>query len=504
MNELIENFFKIFFLPKVSKVLSEIVNFGAICTALTFFGKFSYNLFLRRRNNLNLRPYYTNSVLQSAKQKYIRTKCQNIDPSNEIEFDKNFAFAVREDLLNFFLKNVFKIKDPEQKYYLILGDAGMGKTTFLLNLFRIYNKSIRNLVFKNEKLKLLPLGENFDELQKIIFEITEPEKTILLLDALDESNLFFHEETNNYSVFFDKLINSVSKFKQVIITCRTNFFINENNEPFELKIKKYNTKGNDFHIIKKVYLSPFNNNDVKKYLNNTFPIWEVKNKENANRIILSTKDIFFRPMLLSYIGDLVKLNKNNFLKFEVYETLIEAWINRESNKYPEAERFEFKNNLYYFTYELAIHIYNNYKENGYFISFEDSQKIAEKNSINLNELEIRSRTLLNRNSNGDYKFSHKTILECILAYFSFLSRKNIDLDEYKIFYDLENFDFAKQLVEELHLNYKHTFKLPNIYEIDTIANEHISKVIKEKYKDSKPTIIWQKGFIYKIHLNDIS
>lgn len=130
MNELIENFFNIFFLPKVSKVLSEIVNFGAICTALTFFGKFSYNLFLRRRNNLNLRPYYTNSVLQSAKQKYIRTKCQNIDPSNEIEFDKNFAFAVREDLLNFFLKNVFKIKDPEQKYYLILGDAGMGKQHF--------------------------------------------------------------------------------------------------------------------------------------------------------------------------------------------------------------------------------------------------------------------------------------------------------------------------------------------------------------------------------------
>lgn len=62
-------------------------------------------------------------------------------------------------------------------------------------------------------------------------------------------------------------------------------------------------------------------------------------------------------MLLSYIEDLVRLNKNNFIKFEVYETLIEAWINRESQKYPESERFIFKNNLYLFTYELAIHIY---------------------------------------------------------------------------------------------------------------------------------------------------
>ena len=498
MNELIENFFNLFFIPKVSKILSEVLNYGVILGGITYVSKFFLNLYLRRENNLNLTPYYTNSTLKGAKKKYIRTKCQNIDPSNEIEFDNNFAFAVREDLLNFFIKNVFRIKQPEQKYYLILGDAGMGKTTFLLNLFRIYNRNLRNFLFSNEKIKLLPLGENFDQLQKVISEIKEPEKTILLLDALDESNLFFHEQTNNYGIFFDKLISLVSSFKQVVITCRTNFFINEKEEPYELKIKKYNTQGNGFHIIKKVYISPFNKVDVKKYLNNSFPFWEIESKKKAKKIILSTKDIFFRPMLLSYIGDLVKLNKSNFIKFEVYETLIEAWINRESQKYPESEKLIFKENLYYFTYELAIHIYNNYKENGYFISFEDSQKIASKNNINLNELEIRSRTLLNRNSNGDYKFSHKTILECLLAYFSFLTRKNIDNNEYKIFYNLENFDFAKNLVEELHLNHKQFFKLPNIYDIDEFASEHASKAIKEKYKNSNPKIVWENGMTYKI------
>ncbi|AZA84334.1 hypothetical protein C1637_05700 [Chryseobacterium lactis] len=504
MNELIETFFNRYFEPQISKILSGFINFGAIGTAITIITKYLYSLFLKRKNNLNLKPYYTNSVLKSAKKKYIRSKCQNIDPSNEIEYNSNFAFVVREDLLNFFLKNVFRIKDIEQKFYLILGDAGMGKTTFLLNLFRLYNKNIRNIAFSDTKIKLLPLGENFDELKKIISEISDPEKTILLLDALDESNLFFHEQTNNYALFFDKLINLVSHFKQVIITCRTNFFINEKDEPFELKIKKYNTEGNGFHIIKKVYLSPFNQTDVNKYLHNTFPFWEIEKKEKAKKIILSTKDIFFRPMLLSYIEDLVKLNRSDFLKFEVYETLIEAWIDRESKKYFDSERYIFKNNLYFFTYELAISIYNNYKENGYFISFEESQAIAVRNNINLNELEIRSRTLLNRNSNGDYKFSHKTILECILSYFSFLSRKHIvGLDEFEIFYDLENFDFAKNLVEELHLNYKRTFKLPNIYESDMIANEHISKVIKEKYKNKNPTIVWQNGSKYRVHLQDI-
>ena len=380
----------------------------------------------------------------------------------------------------------------------------MGKTTFLLNLFRLYNRNVRNLIFSNERIKLLPLGENFEELQKVISQIKEREKTILLLDALDESNLFFQEETKNYAVFFDKFISLVSNFKQVVITCRTNFFINEKEEPYELKIKKYNTIGNGFHIIKKVYISPFNKSDVQKYLNNTFHLWEIEKKKKAKKIILSTKDIFFRPMLLSYIQDLVKLNKNVFLKFEVYENLIEAWINRESLKYPESERIVFKDNLYHFTYELAIHIYNNYKENGYFISFENCQEVALNNNVNLNELEIRSRTLLNRNSNGDYKFSHKTILECLLAYFSFLTRKNIGTEQYQIFYDLKNFDFAQKLVEELHLNNKRFFKLPNNYEIDEFASEHASKVIKEKYRDCNPTIVWENGTIYTLHFQDIT
>lgn len=353
-------------------------------------------------------------------------------------------------------------------------------------------------------MKLLPLGENFDALCEVIEKISQPENTILLLDALDESNLFFHEQTKSYSKYFDKLINEVSHFKQIIITCRTNFFINEKEEPFELKVKKYDTKGNSFHIIKKVYLSPFNKTDVRKYINNAFRFWEIDNKEKAKRLVDSTKDIFFRPMLLSYINDLVKLNKNNFLKFEVYETLIIAWINRESNKYIESERFKFKEDLWHFTYKLAFHIYENYKEKGYFISFNDAQTIATMNNINLNDLEIRSRTLLNRNSKGDYKFSHKTILECILAYFSYISRRNIGSDQYEIFYSLDNFDFAKSLVEELHLNHKTTFKLPNFYENDIVASELASRAIRENYKGIAPTVIWENGNTYTIHLHDLS
>lgn len=68
---------------------------------------------------------------------------------------------------------------------------------------------------------------------------------------------------------------------------------------------------------------------------------------------------------------------------------------------------------------------------------------------------------------------------------------------------MENFDFAQNLVEELHINYKQFFILPNFYEIDDFANEHASKVIKEKYRNNSPTIFWNDGMTYEIYFKDI-
>ena len=45
--------------------------------------------------------------------------------------------------------------------------------------------------------------------------------------------------------------------------------------------------------------------------------------------------------------------------------------------------------------------------NGLFIPLDDAIRISDLFKINLNEIEIKSRSLLNRNSLGNYKFSHK-------------------------------------------------------------------------------------------------
>lgn len=449
----------------------------------------------KSRNNKDLYPFYNNKILKDVRRRYIRTKCQNVDPSNELNLKSSYAFAVREDLLDFFLKKIFKIKNIENKFYLILADAGMGKSTFMFNLFYRFN-SIFNIAFSKTKIKLLPLGEKYETIIETINGIEDKKNKVLLLDALDESPIFITNEEINKR--FDELIELVKDFKTVIITCRTHFFTKEKDEPFELKIKKYNTTGNGFYTIKKIYISPFDDDDVEKYVRKTFSIFEQDKIDTAFKIVKNAHDLFIRPMLLSYIKDLVIEKKQFYYNFDIYETLINSWVEREANKYPIDEKEIFKFKLYCFSYEIASHIYNNYETDGLFVKLDKAIELAKIADINLSDLEIKSRTLLNRNSEGSYKFSHKSIYEFFIAYFSYISRDYSKNHEYTIRYNLTNLDQARKFVEELQISYKIKFLLPNYFgETENKGNKIASEVFKEKFK-SKAKIIWLTDNKYKV------
>ncbi len=479
----------------IMKSIWELLSIGTITTIITIIYKFISNLIKKSCNNTDLYPFYNNRILKDVRKTYIRTKCQNLDPSVDINYKSSFAFAVKEDLLDFFLTKIFKIKNIENKFYLILADSGMGKSTFMFNLFYKFN-SLRNILFSKTKIKLLPLGEKYQTIIETINSIDDKKNTILLLDALDEAPMFITNEEINTK--FNELIELVKDFKIVIITCRTHFFSKEKDEPFELKIKRFNTNGNGFHLIKKLYISPFDDTDIKKYINKTFNFFEQKKKEKANKIISNANDLFIRPMLLSYIKDLVIEKRDLHSNFDIYESLINTWVEREANKYPINEKEIFKFKLYKFSYEIATYIYNNYTETGLFVKLDIATELAKSNDIELSSLEIKSRTLLNRNSEGSYKFSHKSIYEFFIAYLSFISRDFNKNHIYTLKYNLGNIDQAKKFLEELQLNYKTDFLLPNYSdEIETKGIEIASKVFKEKYKN-KPNIVWLSENEYRV------
>lgn len=450
------------------------------------------------RDNKSLFPYYSDGASKKARKNFIRTKCQNIDPSDEINLKSSFAFAAKEDLLKFFLKKVFRGKLSTNQFYLILGDSGMGKTTFMLNLFSRYNSIIRSF-FSSDKIVLLPLGLDKETLKSEIQKIKDPTKTIILLDGFDEAPYIRHEDIASE---FDNLIDIVKNFRTVLITCRTHYFSSEKEEPNGLKVKKFNTEGNGFHSVKKMYVSPFEDKDVAKYINKTFGLFSFKQKKIARRIIKKTDDLLFRPMLLSYIHELVKEKKQEYKnRIDIYEVLVLAWLNREAIKYPEDQKYIFESNLAFFTYEICKYIYSNYSVNGLYVPLEEIDRLSKEFQIDLNKIELKSRSLLNRNSRGYYKFSHKSIFEFILAYLAYESR-HLNGENVRIYYNLIEFDQAIDYFEEMVYSSRVDFKLPEVYaRYDGANKEHIKKVLIEKSKsgkNSKKKIKWIDNTTYEL------
>ena len=101
----------------------------------------------------------------------------------------------------------------------------------------------------------------------------------------------------------------------------------------------------------------------------------------------------------------------------LYAELIQKWIEREARRVPSDRREQYKQELLRFSREIALDIYRQRAErNGaLLISGTEIKPFAEKHQIKLEEMELKSRSLLNRNARGEYKFSHKSVLEYFLA-----------------------------------------------------------------------------------------
>ena len=364
--------------------------------------------------------YYDGYEIANATKYYIETNFQNIDPANQHDFLINQSFVAKEKLIPFFIKRGLK-SNSENKYFFVLADSGMGKTTFMINLYFRYFRLIR---WPKYHIKLLPLGKR--DIEHDIIRIEEPKKTILLLDAFDEDQ----KAIVDYKKRLSDLLEITSDFKSIIISSRTQFFSSALQEPAETGIMKYGVE-KGIHKFFKIYISPFTEKDIKRYLRKKYFSIQFKKKRAAKKIILRCPNLMIRPMLLAYIDDLVTHEKGFSYTFQIYDVLIQKWIEREASRVEFSKRVQYNEQLYNFSKAIAVDIYEKRKiRTELFINGEDIKPFAEKNNINLSDLDLKTKSLLNRNSEGQYKFSHKSILEY------FLSLELYANAEFK-----ENFDF---------------------------------------------------------------
>lgn len=218
---------------------------GPIVTTIVFCASFWRRIIAPYREYKSfVDRVYSKDTRKAIAKYYIPTRAQDVDPCEFDEIRDNNGNFITLPLIPFFCNDAFK-SSSQGKYYLVLADSGMGKTTFLLRLYRecLFNRSLQ----KRLKVKLVPLSQ--DKCIQTIEGIANQENTILLLDALDENR----DAIRDYESFFEELLKVTESFNKIVITCRTQFFPNRATEPAETGRIRIGRGKKKEEIIKKYY-----------------------------------------------------------------------------------------------------------------------------------------------------------------------------------------------------------------------------------------------------------
>jgi uncharacterized protein YjbI with pentapeptide repeats len=331
---------------------------------------------------------------------YVTPDGQNVNPADVAE--DNSGLVGKTPIFN--MLDTFLAGDPRFSHAFVLSDAGMGKTSLLVILKMAHLDRLINDTFHVELLKL---GEASAEQ---IQQIKDPTKTVLLLDALDEDGGAW---TSFYSRV-QELLQIAQHFRKTIITCRTQFFPwkqeQDGKAPGLVKLHGFDCS--------KVFLSPFDDDQVTEYLHKRFP--DAPTMEQARRIVMRMKSLKFRPMLLSYVDLLLGKDRDYDNAFEMYGELIDAWLDRELKK----GMIHDKESLMHACEKIAVEMYESKDR------LIDASRIQEicatsKNLRDLEQMSVEGRSMLHRTSDGGYKFAHYTVLEYFVCRWLIQSHKPI-------------------------------------------------------------------------------
>ena len=343
---------------------------------------------------------YTSQDVESAVTYYIDPDCQVVDPSGSEDF--RHIYPVRQDL--FQVVDDLLTKQTVHKFTLLLADTGMGKTSFLLNYYARHWQGRQHGSFS---ITLIPLGIG-GALTKIA-DVPNKADTVLFLDALDEDT----SAAKDHKERFHTLVEASSRFRHVLITCRTQFFPREDEIPREAGIIKVGPIGpgdTREYTVNKLYLSPFSEEQIQRYLRRRFPFWQRRKRIKALTLLSKIEDLPARPMLLAQVELILSLGEECQYSFQIYEQMIQAWLNREKGIAEPVALREFCECL-------AVDIFQNRdKRSAERIAEPELANLAARFGVQLPRIEhIRTRSLLNRDAQGNLKFAHRSIMEYLFV-----------------------------------------------------------------------------------------
>jgi hypothetical protein len=342
---------------------------------------------------------YLPSILADAVRHYIEPRCTATDPSGREDFRS--VLSITRPLFKTLDENLSDNALPA--YLLVLADSGMGKTSALLNYYARNQRRWR----KRREIELFYLG-NID-VQAKIRAVEDKSQRILFLDALDEDS----QAIQNHRQRMLQLMEDAREFRGVVLSCRSQFFHREEEITRETGIAKIGArKMGDAgeYTFQKLYLAPFSDHEVRKFLSRRYPLWRMKARRRAVEVISKFSDLSARPMLLAYIDDLLIQGIPLELVTDAYARIVSAWLQREGRLVQDLSTMRM------FLDKLAVNVYlHRAARGGEHVSVQEITQLAEQWHVHLEQWKLTGRSLLNRDAEGNYKFAHRSIMEYLFV-----------------------------------------------------------------------------------------
>lgn len=355
------------------------------------------------RKKLQKDTYTINEIKVAAADRsriYIYQDCQDNDPAADTtSVQRRSVFAELDRLLG---------PPLQARIIMILADSGMGKTALLSKYYAYHWNSAK----RSAKFNLLVVPLNRQDADKIIglVPMEKRNQTVLFLDSLDEdpfANIDCQRRLRDIAVL-------AAQFHCVLVTSRTQFFSNEAAitipAPIPVIAGPVGLGETPPVSFMKIYLSPFSHIQMRRYLRKRFLLrFHPKTYFHARSTAKRFADLISRPMLLTYIQDLVNEKRELRYTFEVYQVIVEQWLKREVTVKHLAKNSSM---LLNFSYKMAGDLFAKGLDR---LSENELKNIAVPFTVELDYMEIQQRSLLNRDDKGNWKFAHNSIMEYLLV-----------------------------------------------------------------------------------------
>lgn len=374
---------------------------------------------------------FSEYTTRKSQRYYIDAFFQNIEPNVYPDILESIRSVSTENMIKKYLRDIFTEQNDVSPLYCVLGGSGMGKTSFLINVMKKYVNSRRNPESLPYQINLINLAN--ESFKDKVSSIENKKNTILLLDALDENP----QAIADYKSFINELETLIEPFRIVVITCRTQFFPDEEHELKESKLKNYG-KSKGFCAYTRHYISPFSDKDVENFLRKRYGL-NYRKRKKANAIVKQCASFTHRPLLLSYVDDLLTEKTKYDSSLQVYEVLIDKWLDRETSR--QSNPVDIKAKLNKCLQTAAVRMYENFPQSGYYVDKEEVNGIISDMGLPGFDYQFKGRSLLNRDAQGLWKFSHKSFLEY------FLAKERFENNEFNL--DFTALNDAKNLFKEM-------------------------------------------------------